>query len=148
MTEYVSPLQRYQRDVDSGILLKDAAQARVIAELDDLAWRLMARAERGRGLWARLVAGLGDPANPSGASTFGGGVGRGKTHLVDTFFDCLPFERKLRVHFHRFMQRVHAGLTRHSGAKNPLEAVAQDIADEAPGRLLRRVSSSAILATQ
>jgi cell division protein ZapE len=51
--------------------------------------------------------------------------------LVDTFFDCLPFERKLRVHFHRFMQRVHAGLTRHSGAKNPLEVVAQDIADEA-----------------
>jgi len=131
MTEYVSPLQRYQRDVDSGILLKDAAQARVITELDDLASRLMASVDRGRGFWARASRWLGRPSQPERGLYIWGGVGRGKTHLVDTFFDCLPFERKLRVHFHRFMQRVHAGLTLHSGAKNPLEAVAQDIADEA-----------------
>ena len=38
---------------------------------------------------------------------FWGGVGRGKTYLVDTFFDALPFEQKMRTHFHRFMKRVH-----------------------------------------
>jgi cell division protein ZapE len=58
-------------------------------------------------------------------------VGRGKTLLVDSFFDCLPWPRKLRVHFHRFMQRVHGRLAAHSGAKNPLERVADEIADEA-----------------
>lgn len=131
MTEYVSPLERYQRDVHSGILLTDSAQARVIGQLDDLAARLMARAERGRGFWARTRLRLGRPMQPERGLYIWGGVGRGKTHLVDTFFDCLPFDRKLRVHFHRFMQRVHAGLASHSGEKNPLEAVAQDIADEA-----------------
>ena len=64
MTEYVSPLQRYQRDVDSGILLKDAAQARVITELDDLASRLMASVDRGRGFWARASRWLGRPSQP------------------------------------------------------------------------------------
>ena len=131
MADFVSPLERYQRDVDSGMLLEDAAQTRVILQLDDLAARLIARAEGDQGLWARTRRKLGRPSEPERGLYIWGGVGRGKTHLVDTFFDCLPFERKLRVHFHRFMQRVHAGLTRHSGAKNPLEVVAQDIADEA-----------------
>ncbi len=55
---------------------------------------------------------------------FWGGVGRGKTYLVDTFFECLPTERKLRVHFHRFMHKVHAELTALSGQSNPLQLVA------------------------
>jgi cell division protein ZapE len=58
-------------------------------------------------------------------------VGRGKTYLVDTFHDCLPFERKLRVHFHRFMQRVHAELGDLEGEKNPLEKVADRLAEQA-----------------
>ena len=74
---------------------------------------------------------MGRPAAPERGLYIWGGVGRGKTHLVDTFYDSLALERKLRVHFHRFMQRVHAALTQHSGAKNPLEVVADDIADEA-----------------
>ncbi len=60
-----------------------------------------------------------------------GGVGRGKTYLMDAFFETLPTERKLRVHFHRFMRRVHRELTDLAGQKNPLESVASRIADEA-----------------
>jgi len=60
-----------------------------------------------------------------------GGVGRGKTYLMDLFYDCLPFERKLRTHFHRFMQRVQQDLVRYQGASNPLELVADRIAAEA-----------------
>ncbi|MCG8316665.1 MAG: AFG1 family ATPase, partial [Pseudomonadales bacterium] len=60
-----------------------------------------------------------------------GGVGRGKTYLVDTFYESLPFRRKLRVHFHRFMQRVHRELRELQGEKNPLEIVAKRIADDA-----------------
>ncbi len=61
---------------------------------------------------------------------FWGGVGRGKTYLVDTFYDCLPFEDKMRTHFHRFMKRVHADLKSLSGHKNPLITVASRIAAE------------------
>ena len=100
-------------------------------QLDDLCSRLLARAAERETLRARARKLLGRPAAPEQGLYIWGGVGRGKTHLVDTFYDRLALERKLRVHFHRFMQRVHAALTQHSGAKNPLEVVADDIADEA-----------------
>ena len=53
-----------------------------------------------------------------------GGVGRGKTFLMDLFFECLPFPEKLRTHFHRFMQRVHRELRNLAGKSDPLETVA------------------------
>ncbi|MCP4884021.1 MAG: cell division protein ZapE, partial [Flavobacteriales bacterium] len=58
------------------------------------------------------------------------GVGRGKTYMMDVFFHSLPFENKARMHFHRFMQRVHAELRQHEGKKNPLELVADSLASE------------------
>ena len=131
MTEGLSPLQRYHRDVASGALLADSAQERVMRQLDDLCSRLLVRVAERKTLRVRARMLMGRPAAPERGLYIWGGVGRGKTHLVDTFYDSLALERKLRVHFHRFMQRVHAALTQHSGAKNPLEVVADDIADEA-----------------
>lgn len=100
-------------------------------QLDDLCSRVLARVAERKTLRARAWKLMGRPAEPERGLYIWGGVGRGKTHLVDTFYDSLALERKLRVHFHRFMQRLHAALTQHSGAKNPLEVVADDIADEA-----------------
>jgi len=60
-----------------------------------------------------------------------GGVGRGKTYLVDTFFDSLPFDEKMRVHFHRFMHRVHEELTTLVGQADPLKIIAKRFAKEA-----------------
>ena len=100
-------------------------------QLDDLCSRLLTRAAEQNTVWARARKVMGRPAAPERGLYVWGGVGRGKTHLVDTFYDSLALERKLRVHFHRFMQRVHSALTLHSGAKNPLEVVADEIADEA-----------------
>ena len=100
-------------------------------QLDDLCSRLVARAAERKTLRARAGKLMGRPAALERGLYIWGGVGRGKTHLVDTFYDSLALERKLRVHFHRFMQRVHSALTQHSGAKNPLEVVADEIADEA-----------------
>jgi cell division protein ZapE len=131
MTEGLSPLQRYRRDVASGALLADPAQEGVMRQLDDLCSRLLTRAAEQNTVWARARKVMGRPAAPERGLYIWGGVGRGKTHLVDTFYDSLALERKLRVHFHRFMQRVHSALTQHSGAKNPLEVVADEIADEA-----------------
>ena len=62
---------------------------------------------------------------------FWGGVGRGKTYLMDMFYDSVPGEAKLRIHFHRFMRRVHHELADLDGVKNPLERVADKIAAEA-----------------
>ena len=131
MTEQLSPLQLYERDLASGALLPDAAQGAIVRDLDDLYFRLVQRVGREQGVWARAQRWIGRPTVPERGLYIWGGVGRGKTHLVDAFFQSLPFRHKLRVHFHRFMQHVHSRLTAHSGEKNPLEKVAQEIADEA-----------------
>ena len=127
MTEGLSPLQRYHRDVASGALLADPAQENVMGQLDDLCGRLLARAAERNTFRARARKLMGGSAAPERGLYIWGGVGRGKTHLVDTFYDSLGLDRKLRVHFHRFMQRVHSALTQHSGAKNPLEVVAKPL---------------------
>lgn len=57
-----------------------------------------------------------------------GDVGRGKTFLMDLFYDCLPEEGKLRLHFHRFMARIHQSLHKHSGEQDPLIMIADDLA--------------------
>ena len=75
-----------------------------------LRWRYRAPAATGLYLW--------------------GGVGRGKTYLMDLFYECLPFKAKHRMHFHRFMLRVHGELTELQGVPNPLAHVAERIAEE------------------
>ncbi|MEH6455446.1 MAG: cell division protein ZapE [Cocleimonas sp.] len=60
-----------------------------------------------------------------------GGVGRGKTHLVDFFFDRLPIEKKMRLHFHRFMQIVHEELAKLDSVSDPLKQVAKIFTDKA-----------------
>ena len=75
---------------------------------------------------------LGDTAvEPIIGLYFWGGVGRGKTYLMDNFYESLPFPQKIRMHFHRFMRRVHAELKQLDGQKNPLQKVADIISAEA-----------------
>lgn len=68
--------------------------------------------------------------NPVKGLYFWGGVGRGKTYLVDTFFESLPFTNKSRVHFHRFMHRVHDELKGLTGQSDPLKIIAKKFAQE------------------
>jgi cell division protein ZapE len=60
-----------------------------------------------------------------------GGVGRGKTYLVDTFVDALPLENKQRIHFHSFMRAVHAELKTLKSQQEPLRIVARRFAEKA-----------------
>ncbi|MGH8663203.1 MAG: cell division protein ZapE [Burkholderiales bacterium] len=60
-----------------------------------------------------------------------GGVGRGKSFLMDAFFDCAPLQDKRRAHFHRFMQDVHHRMRDLQGQEDPLIQVARDLAREA-----------------
>ncbi len=104
----------------------DAAQEHIIEKLEDLRSRLLAPAPRA-GLLKELLSRK--RARPAQRGLYiWGGVGRGKTWLMDLFFQSLPFKNKQRSHFHRFMQSVHDELKKHPDETNPLERVADKIA--------------------
>lgn len=132
ITAQQTPWQRYQKDLENPDFHKDPAQADAVQRLQTLYDKLVeAESERTKAmtkLRRRLKKGREEPVK---GLYFWGGVGRGKTYLMDTFFESLPFKRKMRVHFHRFMQRVHDELGRLEGEKNPLDLVAKKFADEA-----------------
>lgn len=129
-----TPWELYQADLQKDGFAHDAAQENAVKHLQRLYDDLVAAEERRQkknGL-IKLVGKVSKKkAEPEMGLYFWGGVGRGKTYLVDTFYNTLPFERKMRTHFHRFMQRVHNDLTELSGEKDPLKSVAKRIADEA-----------------
>src|SRR5690606_19392551 len=136
MTETVllSPLERYQRDLQRPDFRYDPAQEVAVRYLQDLYGRLVAswKSEQQQNVFGKLFKRVsGDSPELVRGLYFWGGVGRGKTYLMDNFFESLPFDRKLRVHFHRFMRRVHAELKKLDGKKNPLKLVADTIAAEA-----------------
>ncbi len=105
---------------------EDAAQLEVVARLDDLRLRLEAR--RSRAGWRRWFGGGGDRQDAVKGVYLWGGVGRGKTFLMDLFFEALDIEAKTRIHFHRMMRDVHARLKALDNVEDPLEAVAADFA--------------------
>ncbi len=128
----MSPLERYKSDLKSPEFNYDPAQEIAVKKLDDLYQRLLeSQPEAGLGTkLSRLFQGL-KSIEPVKGLYFWGGVGRGKTHLMDLFYEALPFEKKMRIHFHRFMREVHQSLTRLQGKKDPLDLVAKEISDKA-----------------
>ncbi|MEX2473897.1 cell division protein ZapE [Marinobacter sp.] len=128
----MTPWQRYQQDLERSDFQEDPAQADAVQRLQSLYDKLVtAESERNKGLAKLRIKLKKGKEEPVKGLYFWGGVGRGKTYLMDTFYESLPFERKMRVHFHRFMQRVHRELQSLNGEKNPLELVAKTFADEA-----------------
>jgi cell division protein ZapE len=99
----------------------------VLARLEDLRRRVLAR----ESLLARSFRLLPRARAPLRGTYLWGGVGRGKTFLVEAFFAELPLRQKRREHFHRFMLDVHARLRAHRDRPSPLEGVADDIAPAA-----------------
>ncbi len=133
MSEVIlSPRDKYMADVASGEFRPDEAQAAAVDDLQRIWEALVARYEASqtkRGLGRRKLAR--QMQQPVQGLYLWGGVGRGKTYLMDLFCDALPFRRKLRMHFHRFMQRVHQELRELSGQADPLEQVADRIRADA-----------------
>lgn len=130
---HMTPFEKYQQDLQRPDFSYDAAQEQAVRHLERLYHDLVDRYEnRPRSFLTLLSPTVGkQQRTPCTGLYFWGGVGRGKTYLVDTFFECLPFRRKMRIHFHRFMQRVHQELKALQGEKNPLDIVAKKLADEA-----------------
>lgn len=114
-----------EQRIASGELIRDESQLAAAGKLDELLARL-AEPRRAKG-WFRKAS----PA-PEGLYLWGG-VGRGKSMLMDLFFELAPVEAKSRVHFHAFMLDVHEriGQQRKTGEGEPIAPVAKDIARRA-----------------
>ncbi len=128
----LSPLQRYLRDLDKENFVKDPAQKTAVDKLQTLYENLVEdQAERSRQASRWFNKFSKKKPQPVKGLYFWGGVGRGKTYLMDNFYESLPFEQKMRIHFHRFMQRVHSELKLLDGQSNPLVTVAKKLSEEA-----------------
>ena len=107
---------------------RDTAQEAIVVLLDDLQQRLLARRPRGlRRLLGRR--GANDTASTRGLYIWGG-VGRGKTFLMDLFFETLAIKQKKRIHFHRMLHEVHERLKSLDAVEEPLDKVAEGIAQD------------------
>ncbi len=127
-------MEKYTQDLTRDDFHFDAAQENAVKNLqrlyDDLLIQPLAVSSFKKVLnrWKRVMSK--PDVTPIKGLYFWGGVGRGKTYLVDTFYDCLPFNNKMRVHFHRFMHRVHEELKTLQGQSDPLKIIAKRFADE------------------
>lgn len=123
-------IDHYHQTIAEGSFVTDPAQLQAIEHLQALCGHLAAPAPTG--LMVRLGKALrkSHTAHEQGLYLWGG-VGRGKTWLMDMFYDALPFENKLRLHFRHFMQEIHDELTQLRGHKDPLPLVAQHFAQRA-----------------
>ncbi|XP_026402183.1 AFG1-like ATPase isoform X1 [Papaver somniferum] len=138
------PFVEYERRIAAGELMDgDSCQVGTLKELQRLYDQLVDsanackldkyeasdKAERSRWFWSRFKPQ--SSVSPVKGLYLYGGVGTGKTMLMDLFYDQLPSNwRKKRIHFHDFMLTVHSRLQKHKGVADPLEVVAGEIADE------------------
>ncbi len=119
-----SVLELYEDALKRRGFASDASQHAAVLRLQQLYEEWSEYKRRRRTLLHRLVV---HPPLPRGVYLWGG-VGRGKTFLMDSFYRCLPLDRKRRVHFHHFMRDVHRELDELKGTRNPLDALAARIA--------------------
>jgi cell division protein ZapE len=121
----MTPSEYYQEHCRNGRIIADAEQLKIIKKLEHLYAQLVIEHHK-RSSWAhvfrhnRLIKGI----------YLWGGVGVGKTFLMDCFYHTVPFKQKLRMHFHQFLQKIHHDLTMHQGELDPLQVIAKEIAQQ------------------
>mgnify|MGYP003402974232 FL=1 len=110
-------------------LSNDPAQLRALNVLERVGRELAARPRPRRlpGILGRLLPSTAAPAPVRGAYLWGG-VGRGKTFMMDLLFESLPFDDKVRYHFHRLMNRVHGRLKTLRDQQDQLASIAAELA--------------------
>lgn len=118
------PKERYIADLSRPGFIADAAQASVVEQLQLLYESLETRAAQSAGILNRLFR---KTSFIKGVYLWGS-VGRGKTYLMDCFYDALQVTRKQRVHYHRFMLDIHARLRSLPKSPNPLPIIGKQIA--------------------
>ena len=135
-------LKRYDDEVAQGLLSPDEEQRDIMRKLDFIGSELRKRSSwkpPSRSVFARWMRRQEAPVEGVQGLYLWGGVGRGKTHLCDLFFEELPFADKTRLHFHRFMQQIHADLRQLEGVEDPIDVIATDWAKRARLLLLDEI---------
>ncbi|MCK5325896.1 MAG: AFG1 family ATPase [Woeseiaceae bacterium] len=120
----------YEQHLQQHGHVRDPAQELVVDLLAELQQRLADFRPSRRSLLRHIRRDVNKQEGVAGLYIWGG-VGRGKTFLMDLFFETLAVPAKRRIHFHRIMQDVHRRLTALGEIEDPLDAVARDIAAEA-----------------
>ncbi|MGH8296363.1 MAG: cell division protein ZapE [Steroidobacteraceae bacterium] len=127
-------LELYERQIAGRGFRADPAQLAIVGRLEALRSRLITTHRSSAWLGGRLLRAIAIGRRRAPAAARGlylwGPVGRGKTWLMDLFFQSLPFPERRRRHFHRFMHDVHAQLTTLGEVEAPLERVAERLAAE------------------
>ena len=122
--QLLSPKQRYLSDLNKKGFDYDSSQAVAVELLQSLYKQLLDKenVNHKKNFLVKLQTRFfhSRKANSIKGLYLWGGVGRGKTYLMDGFFKSLPFEKKIRLHFHRFMRRVHNDLKRLEGKKKSI----------------------------
>jgi len=124
----------YEKQLRERGFRADPAQRAAVEALEDVRKRLLAKPRAKPNGANRLLKRLGAKpvaAEPERGLYLWGGVGRGKTWLMDLFFATVPIAEKKRRHFHRFMYDVHAQLKTLANVESPLEQVADTLASQA-----------------
>lgn len=123
----MTPLQRYQLDLHKRRIKTDEKQWQAVQCTQRVYSELIISSKRAEHFFSSLIHRKKIPAR---GLYLWGGTGRGKTYLVDSFYECLPGEKKHRVHFHRFMLDIHQQLKELPKSPNPLDIVAAKLADK------------------
>jgi len=116
--------EAYQAELVARGYTADPAQLRAVDALDRCAQEWSQFKEKRSNAFKKLIN---RPDIPRGVYMHGG-VGRGKSFLMDCFFGAVPLKRKTRLHFHEFMREVHRELAGLQGTVNPLDELAKRIA--------------------
>jgi len=126
--EFSGPLEWYWHFSQRNDFQADSEQLRVLEKLERLFNELEEYRQYRQGPINRLVTNLGAGRKPPRGMYIWGGVGRGKSLMMDAFFKASRHRRKRRVHFHEFMREIHARMRSLSGTEDPLDAISTEIA--------------------
>ncbi|MGZ5652027.1 MAG: cell division protein ZapE, partial [Usitatibacter sp.] len=129
-SEFGGPLEWYWHFSQRGDFETDSEQLKVLGELQRLFEELEDYRQYRAGKINRLVTNLGAGRKPPRGMYIWGGVGRGKSLMMDAFFKVSRHRRKRRVHFHEFMREIHARMRSLSGQEDPLDLISTEIARE------------------
>lgn len=121
--------QAYENSLARDGHVRDPAQLAVVDRLEALQQRIQQK-ESGKGFLKFLPGLSGGGSRDNKGLYIWGGVGRGKTFLMDLFYDSLTIKKKKRIHFHRMMHGVHDRLSHLGDIEHPLDSVAADIAED------------------
>ena len=125
---HLTPWEHYQQDLQRTDFSHDPAQDQAVKSLQRVYDELIVSQQPPKGL-AKLFGFMGKSTSQVKGLYLWGGVGRGKTYLMDTFYDALPGDKKLRAHFHRFMHQIHLDLDGLKGQRDPLLVIAKRMAE-------------------